>query len=198
MDITNCNFEEKTFNELEELEFLLMSSFTKSPNTKHILSNLYEYLDTFSENVKNSLGKTNTKTGDIPYRGEITIRNLGELFKIMPDLYDYLKIQYSAVESGGDVTINDILDGAKDGTLTEQNYTDYEPYFNYIEDDYYNDYLPGYLPVLFSVNNYAPYCTSTECGCNSFLSEETDNFPRDLYWWKKYEFSYLSRPLKNY
>ena len=55
MDITNCNFEEKTFSELEELEVLLTSKFTKSPNTKHILSNLYEYLDTFDKNVKKKL-----------------------------------------------------------------------------------------------------------------------------------------------
>ena len=202
MDITNCNFEspvgfwykgiysfeEKTFSELEELEVLLTSKFTKLSNTKHILSNLYEYLDTFDKNVKKALQKTNTKTGDIPYRGKITIRNLGELFKIMPDLYDYLKIQFSAVESGGDVIINDILDESKDGTFNEKKYVKYENYFDYIEDDYYNDYLPGYLPVLFSVNNYAPYCTSKECGFNSLLDKETVSFPRDSYWWKTYSF----------
>lgn len=59
MDITNCDFQEKTFSELEELELLLKSNFTKSSNTNNILSNLYEYLDTFAENVKKALVKTN-------------------------------------------------------------------------------------------------------------------------------------------
>jgi hypothetical protein len=194
MDITNCNFQEKTFFELEELELLLKNNFTKSSNTNNILSNLYEYLDTFAENVKQTLVKTNTKTGDIPYRGEITIHNLGELFKIMPDLYDYLKIQYSYVESGGDVVVNDILDGAKNRTLNEksieQNYIEYEKYFDYIEQDYYYDYLPGYLPVPFSIDKVAPYCTISECGCNCLLTDEKLSFPRDWYWWKTYKFAY--------
>jgi len=194
MDITNCNFQEKTFSESEELEFLLISKFTKSLNTKHILSNLYEYLDTFADKVKKALAKTNTKTGDIPYRGKITLDNISELFKIMPDLYDYLKKQFACVESGGDLMINEILDEAKNETLNEKKYIEYERYFDYIEEDYYFDYLPGYLPVPFSIDNYKPYCTSNACGCNSLLSEETVSFPRDLYWWKQYEFSYLSMP----
>lgn len=103
----------------------------------------------------------------------------------MPDLYDYLKIQYSYVESGGDVVVNDILDGAKNGTLNEksieQNYIEYEKYFDYIEQDYYYDYLPGYLPVPFSIDKVAPYCTISECVCNCLLTDEKLSFPRVLW-----------------
>jgi hypothetical protein len=197
MDITNCNFQEKTFFELEELEWLLKNNFAKSQNAKYILSNLYEYLDTFAENIKKALANTNTKTGYIPYRGYITIDNLGELFKIMPDLYDYLKIQYSYFESEGDVVINNILDEFKNVELNEksikQNYIGYKKYFNYIEKDYYYNYLPGYLPVPFSIDNLEICCTNSKCGCecNCLLNDEHVSFPRVLYWWKTYKFAYM-------
>ena len=98
----------------------------------------------------------------------------------MHDLYDYLKIKFSAIESCGDEIINDILDNAKNG---EPIPSTYEKYFHYIAEDYYFDYLQGTLPAPFSVSNYVP-SIDVECG-----------FPRELYWWEQYEYGYRRMPM---
>ena len=183
MDIT-FNFEEKTFMELEELENQLKNELYTSPNAKPLLDALQTYIATFHYKVIDALYEFKCPSGALPYRGEITIDNLSELFVIMPDLYDYLKIQYSAIESGGDVIINDILDATKNGK-TIDNYSKYETYFTkYIADNYYFDYLRGTLPVPFSVSNLAPNI-DVEYG-----------FPRELYWWKQYDYEYFPMPME--
>jgi hypothetical protein len=153
----------KTFKELE----------AESPTNPKV----QEYLATFHESVRNILLETTTPTGAIPFRGAMILDNLPELFKLMPDLYDYLKKCYGAIESSGDVIINKILDAAYDGDYTVitnigedrcRNFLE-----NYIAYSYYNNYLPGYMPIEFSIDDW--YSPQTE-----FVP-----MPRNPYWWKE-------------
>lgn len=175
MDITNMNFEEKTFLELDELEILLKSNIIPKSHSKKKLKELYNYQKTFCCEVYDSLWNSNCVSGKIPYRGRITIENLNELFTIMPDLYDYLKISYSAIESIGDNVINEILDECKNGDAKEIEKIINNEYacrlFEYIEDTYYYGYLPGCCPTPFSIFE------TSNCNCRKTL-------PRDLFWWK--------------
>lgn len=153
----------KTFKELEE----------EAPTNPEV----QEYLATFNESVRNALRETDTPTGEIPFRGAITLKNLPELFFLMPDLYDYLRICYSALESNGDVIINQILDAAYDGdynvikNIGEDRCCKFVE--NYIAFSYYNDYLPGYMPIAFSIDDWYP------------PQQEFIPMPRKLYWWQE-------------
>jgi len=90
--------EAKTFAELE----------AEAPTNPKV----QEYLESFHESVKNALRGNTTPTGALPFRGAMTLGNLPHLFILMPDLYEYLGCCYGAIESSGDVIINDILDAA--------------------------------------------------------------------------------------
>ena len=151
----------KTFKELEE----------EAPNNTEV----QDYLETFHESVRNALSKTATPTGAIPFRGAMTLENLAELFNLMPDLYDYLKICYSAIESSGDVTINNILDAANNCDYNEiinVGETICNGYLNnYIASSYYNEYLPGYYPIAFSIDDWYP------------KQKDFVPMPRKPYWW---------------
>ena len=153
----------KTFKELE----------SEAPNNPKV----QEYLATFHESVQNTLRETDTPTGAIPFRGAITLKNLPELLAVMPDLYDYLKYCYSAIESSGDNIINNILDAAFDGDYKViTNIGEYRCskfLDNYIAYSYYNNYLPGYMPVEFSIDDWYP------------PQQEFVHMPRKPYWWKE-------------
>ena len=158
---------DKTFKELEAEAPTIMNA------------EVQEYLATFHESVRNTLRETNTPTGAIPFRGAITLNNLTELFNIMPDLYDYLKKCYSAFESSGDAIINEILDAADacDYNIINKIGEDRCSIFvdNYIAYSYYNDYLPGYIPIAFSIDDRYP------------PQQEFVPMPRKLYWWQEME-----------
>jgi len=138
---------------------------------------IQEYLATFHKSVRNALHETNTPAGAIPFRGAMTIENLSKLFTMMPDLYDYLKDCYGAIESSGDVIINKILDAAYDGdynvikNIGEDRCSEFLD--NYIAFSYYNDYLPGYMPIAFSIDDWYP------------PQKEFVLMPRKPYWWRE-------------
>lgn len=153
----------KTFKELEE----------DAPANPEV----QEYLATFHESVRNVLRETNTPTGAIPFRGAMTLKNLPKLFALMPDLYDYLGACYGAIESSGDVIINDILDAANNcdynviTNIGKDTCTSFVE--NYIAFSYYNKYLPGYLPIAFSIDDWYP------------PQQEFVLMPRRPYWWRE-------------
>lgn len=153
----------KTFKELE----------AEAPTNPEV----QEYLATFHESVRNALRETDTPTGAIAFRGSITLENLPELFILMPDLYDYLKKCYDAIESDGDVIINEILDAAYDGdynvitNIGEDRCSEFLD--NYIAYSYYDDYLPGYMPIAFSIDDWYP------------PQKEFVLMPRKTYWWRE-------------
>lgn len=95
----------------------------------------------------------------------------------MPDLYDYLKICYGAIESCGDVEINYILDSAanncNNSAIIQIGETKCNNYIkNYIADSYYYDYLPGYMPVAYCISDRNP------------PQKEFIIMPRIAYWWR--------------
>lgn len=100
----------------------------------------------------------------------LTPYNMRELFSKLPDLYKYLKISFSFIESSGDVIINDILDGEIIVDSTSSEY--YDPYFIYIQRTYELDYIPGGHPTPFSILGIEPY--------NNILTP----FPRLWFWWE--------------
>lgn len=167
--IEDCNTAEqvltgmlaKTFRELE----------AEAPSNPEI----QEYLATFHESVRNALLETDTPTGAIPFRGAMTLKNIADLLNLMPDLYEYLKDCYSAIESGGDRIINDILDAAHkyDYSIIKNIGDDECSSFidNYIAFSYYNSYLPGYKPIAFSIDDWYP------------PQKEFVIMPRNNYWW---------------
>lgn len=153
----------KTFKELE----------AEAPTNPEI----QEYLATFHISVKNALRETDTPTGAIPFRGAMTIENLSELFTMMPDLYDYLKDCNGAIESSGDVIINKILDAANEcdyNVITNIGEDRCSKFLdNYIAFSYYNDYLMGYMPIAFSIDDWYP------------PQKEFVLMPRKTYWWQE-------------
>jgi hypothetical protein len=90
----------------------------------------------------------------------MTLHNLPELFALMPDLYDYLGASYGAIESSGDVIINAILDSANNADdnaikkYGEERCTDFLD--NYFACSYYKNYLPGYMPIAFIIDDWYP------------------------------------------
>ena len=93
----------------------------------------------------------------------------------MPDLYDYLKESFAAIESCGDVDINAILDAADDADYSKIEAMGIErcrSFVNdYIADTYYNQYLPGYTPIAFSIDDWYP------------PQEDFIILPRKNWWW---------------
>jgi hypothetical protein len=159
-----------------ELKYLETKTFSELMFIKHI-PEVITYLKTFSEKIIDALLYNDCITGSIPYRGELTIQNLGELFIIMPDLYEYMKFSFSAIESGGDVEINFILDGCRNNTMSDIDINNADKYFKYIERTYYNEYLRGKCLVPFSIDDIERE------------SYEITPFPREWFWWKKYNSS---------
>lgn len=155
----------KTFKELE----------AEAPSNPEIR----EYLATFHESVRNALLETDMPTGAIPFRGAMTLQNIADLLNLMPDLYEYLKNCYGAIESSGDRIINDILDAARqyDYSIIKNIGDDECSSFvdNYIASSYYNSYLPGYKPIAFSIDDWYP------------PQKEFIIMPRKNYWWYEME-----------
>lgn len=153
--------EAMTFAELEE-------DAPKNPEVQ-------EYLSTFHDSVIEALRDTDTQTGAIPHRGPMTLDNMTNLMNLMPDLYDYLKASFSAIESNGDVFINKILDYTKAGDYDKLNQMGQEQRDNFIDkiiaDTYYSNYLPGYAPIAFTIHERYP------------PQEEYIPFPRKDFWW---------------
>jgi len=153
----------KTFRELE----------AEAPTNPEV----QEYLATFHKYVRNALRETDTPTGAIPFRGAMTLSNISYLFELMPDLYDYLGLCYGSIETSGDAIINEILDAANDcdyNIITEIGEDTCDNFINnYIAFSYYSDYLPGYKPIAFSVDDWYP------------PQQEFVIMPRTLYWWQE-------------
>lgn len=147
----------------EQLSFPELSKLTPTPE-------LNAYLDKFCDELKIALQDNDTKTGDIPYRGQITLDNLYNLFNLMPDLYEYLRYTYSAGEAGGDYDIKDILNNNEENKPFSQIL-----FNNYIAKTYYNDYLNGIPPNLFSIDDWS---------CDYIDYNTYTCFPRKLFWWK--------------
>jgi len=171
----NSHKEQISFN--KPIESILLAKTFKELEAEALTNpKVQEYLATFHESVRNALRETDTPTGAIPFRGAITLKNLPELFSLMPDLYDYLKYCYSAIESSGDVIINKILDAAFDGdykVITNIGDDRCREFLdNYIAYSYYNNYLQGYMPVEFSIDEWYP------------PQQEFVPMPRKPYWWK--------------
>lgn len=146
----------------------------EAPNNPDIQS----YLATFDKKVRAALRNTTTPSGALPFRGALTFHNLAPAFIAMPDLYDYLKECYGAIESEGDRIINNILDAANDANKCNKKkqigVNDCREWVdNHIAESYYDDYLPGYKPVAFSIDDWYP------------PQPEYVPMPRKLYWWRK-------------
>jgi hypothetical protein len=153
----------KTFRELE----------AEAPTNPEV----QEYLATFHKYVRNALRETDTPTGAIPFRGAMTLSNISYLFELMPDLYDYLGLCYGSIETSGDAIINEILDAANDydySIIKKIGEDKCDSLINnYIALCYYSDYLPGYKPIAFSVDDWYP------------PQQEFVIMPRTLYWWQE-------------
>jgi hypothetical protein len=131
-----------------------------------------DYLASFHTLVIEALKETSTSANAIPYRGEMTFANLGVLFKLMPDLYKYLKESYSLIESGGDAIINNILDETKEEKPYSNTRKEINHYFEYIRDTYYNEYLLGNYPTPYSIDDW------------HYSERPSHTFPRADFWWK--------------
>lgn len=177
------NYTTKECNTAEQvLTGMLAKTFKELEDEAPFNPEIREYLATFHESVRNALLETDTPTGAIPFRSSMTLQNIGDLLNLMPDLYDYLKVCYSAIESSGDIVINNILDAAHkyDYTIIKNIGEEKCSCFidNYIAFSYYNSYLPGYKPIAFSIDDWYP------------PQKEFVIMPRKNYWW--YEMNTLT------